>query len=163
MFKKKFVNPALLSALFFSLGCKSLPPLPAVNLSEPGWKIQHGQAVWKPKKDAPEIAGELLVATNSDGRAFVQFTKTPFPFVIAQASSGGWQIEFAAANKKFSGRGNPPQRIIWLQLPHFTEKLESPHVVSFKTRQWARQTFEGNRWLLRNRITGESLEGFLAP
>ena len=163
MFKKSFSISAVLALLFFSAGCKTLPPLPAVNLFEPGWKIQRGQAVWRAKKDAPEIAGELLIATNSDGHTFVQFTKTPFPFAVAQRAYDHWQIEFGAANKKFSGRGKPPQRIIWLQLPRFTEKSGSPHVVSCKTRQWAWQTFENSRWLLRNRITGESLEGFLAP
>lgn len=156
MFKKSFFIFAVLSALFFSFGCKTLPPLPAVNLSEPGWKIQCGQAVWKPKKDAPEIAGELLVATSSDGRTFVQFTKTPFPLVIAQTTREVWQLEFGAVNKRFSGRGEPWERFVWFQLPRFLGGSKN-------SRQWAWQTFKDNRWLLRNRITGESLEGFLAP
>src|ERR1043166_2479208 len=130
MFKKIFPIFALLLPLFFSLGCKSLPPLPAANLSEPGWKTRHGQAVWKPKKDAPEIAGELLIATNSDGRTFVQFTKTPFPFAIAQTTRDGWQIEFGAVNKKFSGRGKPWERFVWFQIPRFLGGAEN-------SRQWA--------------------------
>src|SRR5262245_14336637 len=156
MFKKSCRAWWLFAALFCFLGCKSLPPLPAVDLSKPGWKIQRGQAIWTPKKDAPEIAGELLVATNADGHAFVQFTKTPFPFAIAQTTRGAWQIEFAAVDKRFTGRGKPPQQIIWLQLPRFLAGAKN-------SRQWAWQTLESNRWVLRNRISGESLEGFLTP
>src|SRR6185369_10711488 len=130
MFKKKFAIFALLSALSFSFGCKTLSPLPAVNLSESGWKTQRGQAIWRLKKDAPEIAGELLVATNSDGRTFVQFTKTPFPFATAQTTPEGWQIEFGAVNKKLSGRGQPWERFIWFQVPRFLAGAKN-------SRQWS--------------------------
>src|SRR5204862_5812199 len=90
--------------------------LPPVNLNEPGWKIRRGQAVWKPNKSAPEIAGELTFASNPDGRAVLEFTKTPFPIAVAQVTSNQWQIEFPAQQKRFSGRGRPPARIGWLQL-----------------------------------------------
>jgi hypothetical protein len=156
MFKKKFLIFALVLTLEFCVGCKTLPPLPAANLSESGWKIQRGQAVWKPKRDTSEIAGELLVATNVTGNMFIQFTKTPFPIAIAQTTRDGWQIEFGAVNKRFSGRGKPWSRFIWFQLPEFLAGKKN-------SRQWTWQSLENNRWLLRNRITGESLEGFLAP
>jgi len=34
--------------------------LPPVSLSEPGWTIRQGQAVWRRYHDTPDIAGELL-------------------------------------------------------------------------------------------------------
>ena len=39
-----------------------------------------------------ELAGEVLVATQGDGGAFIQFTKSPFTLVVAQstAESGKW-------------------------------------------------------------------------
>src|SRR3954470_17371985 len=40
-------------------GCPPLPPLPKVNLSEPGWETHQGQAVWRSRRGAPEIAGEI--------------------------------------------------------------------------------------------------------
>src|SRR5262245_42929000 len=98
---------------FCLAGCLTGPPLPRVDLSEPGWAVRHGEAVWRARRDAPEIAGEILLATNPDGRVFVQFTKTPFPFVIAQTAPGGWQIESPARNQRYSGRGAPPDRLIW--------------------------------------------------
>src|SRR5213593_2130154 len=61
--------------------CRTAPPLAPANLSEPGWRIREGQAVWRPKIEAPEIAGELLVATHPNGQTFLQFTKTPLPLV----------------------------------------------------------------------------------
>src|ERR1044071_2118887 len=57
--------------------CGTARPLPAVNLSEPGWRVQQGQAIWRTRKNAPEVAGELMVATHPGGRTFLQFTKTP--------------------------------------------------------------------------------------
>src|SRR5262249_26985281 len=97
-------------------GCMTAPPLPKADLSAPGWTVRQGQTVWHPRKDAPEIAGELLVATRADGSSFVQFTKTPFPFAIAQTSPAGWQIEFPPQNKRFAAHGKPPARIVWFQL-----------------------------------------------
>src|SRR5579863_3389219 len=80
-------------------GCQTIPPLPAANLKEPGWTVHQGQAVWHDKKEGLELAGELLVAVNPDGRSFVQFTKTPFPMVIAQTTSNSWQIQDVRKNK----------------------------------------------------------------
>ena len=55
--------------------------------------ICEGQAVWRPKIEAPEIAGELLVATHRNGETFLQFTKTPLPFVVARITTNRWLIE----------------------------------------------------------------------
>src|SRR6476620_7950159 len=97
-------------------GCRSLPPLPEADLKQPGWVVHQGQAVWRPKRGGAEIAGELLVATRAGGDVFVQFTKEPFPMVIARASSTRWQIESPLQNRHYAGRGRPPSRVIWLSL-----------------------------------------------
>src|SRR4051812_19452341 len=100
MFKKnRFVCLLLLLAL---PACRTAPT-PKANLSEPGWTVRQGQAVWREKKDASGIAGELLLATRP-GRTFLQFTKTPFPFVIAQTGTNSWQMESPAENRRYSGR-----------------------------------------------------------
>src|SRR2546422_5254946 len=59
--------------------CRTVPPLAPANLSEPGWTMREGQAVWRPKTEGPEIAGELLVAIHRTGETYLQFTKTPLP------------------------------------------------------------------------------------
>ena len=65
-------------ALASLLGCRALgPSLPRANLQEPGWTVREGQAVWHLPQSTVELAGEVLVATRADGRAFVQFTKHP--------------------------------------------------------------------------------------
>ena len=86
-----------------------------VNLSDPRWTVQHGQAIWRSRREAPEIAGELLLAYRDDRLTFIQFTKTPLPFVVARTSADAWQIEFVADNRTYCGRGQPPQ-LAWLQL-----------------------------------------------
>ena len=88
-----------------------------MDLSQSGWNVRHGQAVWRSKKAAPEIAGELLVAMNRDGRSFVQFTKTPLPFIEAQSTTNAWQLHSIPDNKTYTGRGKPPVRASWLWLP----------------------------------------------
>lgn len=142
--------------LFAQTGCRTAAPLSPVNLNAPGWTVQQGQAVWRTKRDAPEIAGELIVAKNPDGSSFVQFTKTPLPFVVAQTTANAWQIHFVPENRTFSGRGKPPPRLAWLYLPRCLEGQPPP-------RSWHWQPLENNGWRLENWVTGESLEGFLNP
>src|SRR5688572_25724539 len=84
-----------LAMVLFS-GCRTLPPAPQVNLSEPGWVIRQGQAVWSPKPGETDVAGDLLVAMHRDGRSMVQFTKPPLPFVVAQRDTNSWHVQFFA-------------------------------------------------------------------
>jgi len=122
-------------------------------LKEPGWTLREGQAVWKPAGKKSEIAGEVQVATRpDDGRSFVQFSKAPFPLVIAQSTTNGWQIEIPAENRRYSGKGNPPERIIWLYLASVLEGEPLP-------KQWSWHQ-DGSEWHLENKTTGESVEGF---
>ena len=59
-------------ALLFALtGCRTIAPLPPVNLGDPLWTVREGQAVWKRDANSPEIAGDLILATDPAGRAFV--------------------------------------------------------------------------------------------
>jgi hypothetical protein len=148
-------SPGLFFLLLALTGCLTGPPLPPANLAEAGWNVRQGQAVWRAQRSAPEIAGEILLAIGENGRTFVQFTKTPFPLVIAQATTNSWQIESPAQNKQYSGRGAPPQRLIWLQLPRAFSGQALPE-------NWSWQN--SNRgWRLENRSTGESLEGYFSP
>src|SRR5262245_61755748 len=143
---------AVLLLIVFETGCRSLPPLPPANLSEPGWTVKQGQAVWRSKKDAPEIAGEIMVATKKDGGIFVQFTKTPFPFIIARTQTNSWQLEVPTRNKRYPAPDHPPERTIWFHLPRALagEQLKKP---------WSWKAKE-NQWRLENPSTGESLEGY---
>src|SRR5688572_11265650 len=87
----------LLFWLVSALGCgacHTVSPFAAANLSEPGWTVREGQAVWRPKTGAPEIAGELLLASHRNGETWLQFTKTPLPLVVARITTNRWQIEF---------------------------------------------------------------------
>ena len=131
-------------------------PLPSVNLQEPGWTVREGQAVWKRDKDGPEIAGELLVATRPDGRNFVQFTKTPFPMIVAQSTTNRWQVEIPMQNKRYSAPGSPPKRLIWLYLPRLLSGGSPP-------KGWSWSSLPENRWHLENSRSGEVLEGYLSP
>ena len=145
-----------LIAIIFSLGCRAVPSQPPFDLALPAWSVRQGQAVWRSQAGAAEIAGELLVATHPDGRSFVQFTKVPLPLVLAQATRRSWQIEFAAEDKRYSGRGAPPSRLVWFQLVRLLNGNEPAP-------GWKYAEKPDRAWRLEHAGTGEFLEGYLAP
>jgi hypothetical protein len=148
---------ALIAASGLALsGCRTTPALPAVNFAEPGWSVQQGQAVWKARATAPEIAGEVLLANHSDGRSLIQFTKTPFPIVIAQSVSNRWEIQFVPEGRTFRGRGLPPKYFGWL---HLLSALSArPLPKSFTLARPGAATYR-----LESPVTGESIEGYFSP
>ncbi len=167
----------LVAVCFLTLACQSIAPrLPPANLSESGWTIHLGQAVWHlPKTHAAlaspkaavaapatslshvsaggrEIAGDVLLATKPDSEVFIQFSKTPFTLVTAQSTAQAWRVEFPPQNKHYSGRGAPPKRLLWLYLPRALSNKTLPAGLS-----WHEDT---NGWRLANSVAGESLEGY---
>ncbi|HEX4342360.1 MAG TPA: hypothetical protein VH255_03160 [Verrucomicrobiae bacterium] len=146
----------LFIALFGLCSCKSIAPLPPVNLSEPGWKTQQGQVVWTPKRNAPEIVGDVMVATQPDGRAFIQFTKTPLPIITAQKTQNKWSLEVPLENKRYAYPGKPPERILWFQLAKHSAG-------GSLTKPWKWTDTDGDGWRIENISTGESVEGSFNP
>jgi hypothetical protein len=136
--------------------CRTGPPLPPVDFSSLHWQLRQGQAVWKPTKNRPELGGDLLLATNADGSYFVQFSKTPFTLATAQVAKGGWQIEFGDGHHTWRGRGAPPNRFVWFQLPDALAGKQPGHHWKF-TRQ------KDDSWRFENARTGETLEGMFFP
>jgi predicted small lipoprotein YifL len=136
--------------------CRTANPLPPADFSAPGWRVQQGQAVWKPAKNRHELVGDLLLATNADGNFFVQFSKNPFPLVTVQISGDRWQIEFGADEHAWRGRGATPERFVWFQLPR---ALMAGNV----SRNWQFERVTTNAWRLANSRTGETLEGKFFP
>jgi len=122
----------------------------------PGWTLQQGQAVWKPTAKRPELAGELLMATNANGDYFVQFTKNPLPVATAERLKGRWQIIFGADKFSWRGCGEPPKRFVWFQLPR---AMAGAPV----TGHWQFRTMTTNSWRFENSHTGETLEGGFFP
>jgi len=67
-----------------------------------------------------------VLATNANGRAFVQFLKNPLPLVTAEIGLPGWRIEFIPEKRSFSGRGTPHGQLIWLHLLRGLEQSRLP-------------------------------------
>lgn len=139
-------------ALVCGAGCRTAAPFPPADVSAPGWHLQQGQAIWKPANNRSDLAGDLLLATNANGDYFVQLTKDPFPVVTAESVEGQWQIEFGADEHAWRGRGEPPARFVWFQLPRalLGEKIAG---------SWHFEMVTTNSWRLENKHTGETLEG----
>lgn len=96
-------------------GCATRGPMPPLDLNGPGWQLRQGQAVWKKETGKPEIAGDVVIATNPNGNSYVQFSKT-LPLLSARRAPQGWQFDVPPENKHYSGSGEGPKRIVWLQL-----------------------------------------------
>ena len=133
------------------LSCRTVPPPPPIDLSAPGWRIQRGQAVWEAVSGRPEIAGDLLLATRTNGEFYIQFTKAPFTLVDGSFADGHWHIEYTVGQYSWSGRGTPPARFAWFELPRVLDG-EEPR------RGW-RFTRTNDLWRLERRLGGEWLEG----
>lgn len=146
---------ALLPILVLSCGCQTTTKSLFIA-SGPGWHVQEGQALWRPRKGYPEIGGEVVMASHEDGRCLIQFAKTPMALVVAQTTGTNWLIQFPPAQMSFSGRRHPSARFAWLYLHAALsgERLAPPF-------RFEREPEGG--WRLENTRSGETLKGFLAP
>ena len=144
-----------LPILMLSSGCQTTAQSLFIA-SGPGWRVQEGQALWRPRAQMPELGGELVVASHEDGRCLIQFSKTPMALVVAQTTRTNWLIQFPPAQMSFSGRRQPPTRFGWLYLPAALSGGKIPPAFRFE-----READGG--WRLENTRSGETLKGFLAP
>ncbi len=147
---------ALVTAAALLAGCRTTPHAPLFVAAGPGWRVQQGQALWRPGSRFPELAGELWVARHDDGRCAVQFAKTPLPLVLAQTTRTNWLIEFPPQRLSFDGAHSPPTRFAWLHLSAALAGDPLPSPLRFQRKP------DGG-WRLENPRSGETVEGFLGP
>jgi hypothetical protein len=138
--------------LLFCVSCRTANSLPPADFSSPGWRLRQGQAVWKPSASRPELAGELLLAVNTNGSYVIQFSKTPFTLASAESMDGRWQIDFGSGRHSWHGRGQPPRRFAWFQLSRILAGTPASAPWKFTGRA-------DDSWRLENAGTGEFLEG----
>jgi len=119
-------------ALLLTFGCRTAPKAAPVDLSQPGWQLRQGQALWRSKRESPEIAGEVVLAVNQNGRSFLQFLKNPLPLLSADVGPDDWHIEFIPEKRNFSGRGIPPKRLLWLHLLRALQQMPLPRDLDFR-------------------------------
>ncbi len=102
----------------------------------------------------PELTGDVTVAVNTNGSAYVQFSKT-IPFAVARLEGTCWKMEFPPDHRLYSGHRPLPQHFGWLQLPAV---LTGGAVNG----SW-RKKGGAAEWQLQNARTGETLRGYLTP
>jgi hypothetical protein len=146
----------LLAVTLGGAGCQTSMQKSLFTVSGPGWTIQEGQALWRPGRHFPELAGEIVIARHGDGRCSIQFAKTPLPLMLAQTTGAHWLIQFPPRQMSFGGRGAPPRRFSWLYLRAALAGEALPKNLRFQPKP------DGG-WRLENTRTGETLEGFLTP
>ena len=124
--------------------------------SGPGWHVQQGQALWRPQRGLPEFGGDLVLASDEDGRCLIQFDKPPLSLVSAQTTPTQWLIRFPQRQMTLSGHGPGSTRFDWLHLSAAIAGKPLPPSLHFERKP------DGG-WRLENSSTGETLEGFLSP
>ncbi len=147
---------ALLAALPLCSGCRTPKESDLFTTTGPGWHVQEGQALWRPRRGMPELGGDVVMASHADGRCVVQFMKTPLALVLAQTSRTNWLIEFPPRHMGFMGHGSPSRRFAWLYLHAALAGDSLPTGFEFEHKP------DGG-WRLENTRSGESMEGFLGP
>ena len=147
----------LLTGLMFFSGCATNTPETFFTVSGPDWHVRQGQALWTPKMGASQFGGDLVLATDNNGRSFVQFDKMPLSLVTVQLTTNQWMLRFPQFNNAFY-KGHKPAttRAVFLYLPDAIAGKSLPKPLSFE------QKADGS-WKLANPKTGESVEGFLSP
>ncbi len=145
---------ALLAGALFSPGCQTATKS-LFTATGPGWHVQEGQALWRPGRGMPELAGDLVMAGHEDGRCAIEFAKTPMSLVSAQTTRTNWLLQFPPQRMEFSGRGPGPTRFAWLYLHTALAGEPLPPPLRFERKP------DGG-WRLENTRSGETLEGFLA-
>jgi hypothetical protein len=149
------LGAVLLAGLAFLCGCQTAPQN-LFTATGPGWRVQQGQALWRPQRGSPEFGGDLVLARDAAGRCLIQFDKTPMAILSAQTASNQWLIKFPQEQMSFSGRGSAPARFSWLYLPAALAGKPLPKPFHFEIKP-------AGGWRLENSRTGETLEGFLSP
>jgi hypothetical protein len=146
------IRLVLSSAILLFAACASPGGgAPPVDLSAPGWTVRQGQALWQPDHDKPEIAGDVVLSTHPSGGSYIQFSKT-LPILSARIQPGGrWEFENTSENKRYSGGGTPPKRIVWLQ---FLRVLEGQEISG----RWTVARPSPDFVSLENEFSGERLQ-----
>jgi hypothetical protein len=152
---RHFLPSVFLASLMFLCGCQTSTQS-LFNAAGPGWRVQQGQALWRPQRGLPEFGGDLVLASDDAGRCLIQFDKTPMAILSAQTTSNRWLIKFPPQQMSFSGRGPGPTRFSWLYLHPALAGEILPPALHFESKP------DGG-WRLENSRTGETLEGFLSP
>lgn len=153
-----FATLTLAALVLPTSGCHAGRSSRSTLAADPAWRVRQGQAVWRPRRDAPEITGELLLAAGKPDSGFLlEFSKPALPMVRVIRRPKGWEIS-ATGRGTYRGRHAPP-RLAWFQLGRllYGEPL---------AQEWegARGDLDsGGIWWLENRRTGERLEGFFNP
>lgn len=150
-----FFWPAVLVIFTFAAGCQT-GTRSLFTATGAGWRVQQGQALWRPRHGLPELAGDLVAASHPDGRCLIEFVKTPLPLVSVQTTPTQWLIQFPPRRLAFSGKHRAPARFAWLYLHAALAGEPLPAALRFERRA-------GGSWRLENRRTGETLDGFLGP
>ena len=145
----------LLASVLCWCGCRTAPQS-LFTATGPDWRVQQGQALWRPQRGLPEFGGDLVLASDDAGRHLIQFDKTPVAILSAQTTSNRWLIQFPQRNMRFSGHGPGSTRFGWLYLPAALDGKTLPKNFHFERKP------DGG-WRLENSRTGETLEGFLSP
>ena len=136
-------------------GC-AMPPSAPPDVGTGEWSLRQGQAVWRPRRAGPELAGDLILGTHSCGDFLVEFSKPPLTLVSAHRTGARWEVGFPSQGRRVRGRGGGSDRLLWSRLPDALAGKPVPERLRFSP-------VGPEGWWIENPRTGERIEGFLSP
>jgi hypothetical protein len=140
-------------------GCRTLPVMAPIDLEAGRWEVAEVPAVWRPRRGAPELTGELLVVRSAAGDRMVQFSKQGLPVVTAQVRSNRWQISSSLRGGVFRGRLPARRAVLWLLIDGCPPSPPPDRRSGWQLSLGA----ASGRWALTNHQTGEWIEGAVEP
>ena len=136
--------------------CVSHSPAPDLDLDSPGWRVRTGQALWAAEGGDRPIAGDIVIALNEDGGAWIDFSTSSVPVFQARISGDYWWIDMFLKDKHWSGRGDPPARFVWFAVIDAVFESEPP-------RNWEAAVTAFNEWTISKPGDGEFVRLILDP
>jgi len=114
-------------------GCGTVS-MPSVNLSEPGWTTRQGRPSGARKASAGNCRG-LDGGREPRWAQFHAIHQDAAAFRGGAIHGGRLANPIYSYNKTYSGRGAPPERLIWLYLPRCLAGLPLPEPLTWRSLQ----------------------------
>lgn len=106
------------SLFVFSLvlltGCLTPAHLPQMDTAQSGWTHRQYQVVWKQNPKAPDMVCDVAEGHHTDGRAYLEVSKTPLNLASVRIINGRWWVAYGPRPRSGKGNLNEPFHHLWV-------------------------------------------------
>lgn len=148
--------PFLILVFMLSAGCRT-PQIPTpLNLEDPGWNVQRGQAIWHQRDVGSDLVVEVIFAKQDEGPFFLQVNKETLILSVVHGNLQDWEINMPMERRQLKGSGPLPAHHLWGQLASVLAGRGAAG-------DWTWNEMEGGGMVLDQGASGDRVEVFLEP